>query len=144
MIRLNFCNMHTYKPVDSNEDEGSLEASLIERSKPDSTESRASRTRQLLFWLSLALAIATGFITGLLMGHGSVSFIQESNKYGNSAFRIPLPLVQREFTYDSPFAKEPPQAAEPGQISEPIWDALIPSEFRSVLHELQFMRCLAP
>ncbi|RYP52810.1 hypothetical protein DL768_002059 [Monosporascus sp. mg162] len=43
------------------------------------------------------------------------------------AARIPLPTIDGEFIYHSPFSREPPQGEGSGNKSEPIWDALIPN-----------------
>lgn len=72
------------------------------------------------------LAAIIGFIAGSFSMY-VYSNAARSDVLENVAPRIPLPPIQREFNYPSPFSREPPQGEGAGAISEPIWDSLIPS-----------------
>ncbi|GAP83927.1 hypothetical protein SAMD00023353_0603060 [Rosellinia necatrix] len=72
------------------------------------------------------LTAAGGFVAGIFFNSARTSH-QEGRVNGATAPRIPVPQIEGQFVFSSPFSKEPPQGDGAGEESEPIWDALVPN-----------------
>ncbi|KAI1384574.1 uncharacterized protein F4822DRAFT_445937 [Hypoxylon trugodes] len=119
--------MHRYNLLTNEAEEGDSERPL-----PNSLLSFrwglavSARAHHLLITVGIVAAVSTGFIAGILFPM-SVNQLQEDSVSGDTAARIPLPIVEQAFTYSSPFSQEPSKAEGSEVMSEPIWDALIPN-----------------
>lgn len=116
-----------YQPLAKDEDDQLYSESTDEYQ----TFSKASpnRLRTVVTVLAIVLSVAAGFFAGATWtGTHNCKSAQEDLSLAETAPQIPVPYLQGEFTYSSPFSQEPPQGDGAGNMSEPIWDALIPSE----------------
>ncbi|KAI1504899.1 hypothetical protein F5X99DRAFT_405536 [Biscogniauxia marginata] len=116
-------SQHAYEPLtNSGRSSRDIEGPLSERPRNTSKDSIILRQIcNLLLVLAFVLTSVLSFAAGALSTRG-IAYLEGSK----TAPQIPLPTVQREFVYSSPFSQEPPQGEGSGKESEPIWDALIP------------------
>lgn len=121
--------MQTYEPLASEGEDGAHDLPLAETSTCTSHESRTMNlVHCILLVVGCTLAMTASFAAGAFSARsGAQPNVLCSEEFANMAHVIPLPPIQRAFTYPSPFAMEPPQGPGSGQISEPVWDTLIPS-----------------
>ncbi|KAI1826341.1 hypothetical protein F4861DRAFT_497964 [Xylaria intraflava] len=114
-------NEHGYVSLPTGDIEDANDSS--QSSKP----AHSLRRYRISFFTWLVISMVTGFVAGILvMAH---VFSSEEGRYGwnvGGPQRIPLPTIERAFTYSSPFSLEPPQAKSSGAEPEPIWDTLVP------------------
>lgn len=82
----------------------------------------------IFFVFSFITAFITGVLFTIYISNATTTHSYESGTPENISIAPHLPLRQiaGEFTYQSPFSKEPPLE---GNVSEPTWDTLIPSRF---------------
>ncbi|KAI8959245.1 hypothetical protein F5Y11DRAFT_333863 [Daldinia sp. FL1419] len=97
-------------------------------SRESSSEKRARFFKAILI-LTISIAFfavaATGFVAGAVLVR-SIPCPNDKHISQPTAPRVPVPPIEREFTYNSPFSREPPKGEGAGETSEPVWDALIP------------------
>lgn len=114
-----------YKPLSNvNEDLDGEEQPRPHLRKPLNRQLAVART--IFFILSLLTAFTIGVLLTIYISNTTTTHSYEPGTLGNIPIAPYIPLQQTagEFTYQSPFSKEPPHE---GNFSEPIWDALIPS-----------------
>ncbi|KAI2696433.1 hypothetical protein CBS147332_9000 [Penicillium roqueforti] len=80
----------------------------------------------IFFVFSFITAFITGVLFTIYISNATTTHSYESGTPENISIAPHLPLRQiaGEFTYQSPFSKEPPLE---GNVSEPTWDTLIPN-----------------
>ncbi|KAI1737126.1 hypothetical protein F4680DRAFT_429462 [Xylaria scruposa] len=115
-----------YQPLAEDEDdqlysESTDEYEMFSKASPN-------RLRTAVTILVIVLSVAAGFFAGATWtGTHDCKSAQEDLSLAATAPQIPVPYLQGEFTYSSPFSQEPPQGDGAGNMSEPIWDALVPN-----------------
>lgn len=118
---------HEYQALPDTEDRGMFqEPRGVCPAHHAAEEKPRNRLRHVGEAIVFLFAIAVGFAAGALSMRRT-SHPNRSSSLPDTAPRIPIPTIQREFVYSSPFSKEPPRGPDAGNASEPIWDALVPS-----------------
>lgn len=134
--------MQTYETLASEGDDDAYKLPLSETPICTSHEPKTLKVvHSMLLVVGFTLAMTASFAAGALSARsGAIPNLVCGEAFAITAHTIPLPPIQRTFTYPSPFAKEPPQGHGSGQTSEPVWDALIPSKLKITKHKTHIHR----